>query len=1519
MPANKINIRFVATLGAVLVVLFAGVAFVAYQRLSTSGAEYEARGDALMAQGMPREASGMYRRAVRHDRTNVVWLTKWREALLQTIPETGVEYNQYYTEFYRGSLGMLAALQERDPDAQRDYIGTIYDELRFSGAAPEAWVQFADIVSSAINRLPAEDPRTQSLHRYRALANLARGRTVDLNDDEVRKIREDLETALAGDPNDIEAAASMVIWHSEVWRRAVRARRTETAARAWQDTLAALESQKEKFPGEPMLALVEIQLTAQNILSNTQTLSERLAALSDVDQIDAPLIDALADRDPATLDPSLLDRAYATLQQMRAPSAAARRLLPILDAVAQSQTERPHLMILRADMLAAVGRHRDAIEQLDQLLALPDLPVSLEGLMLMQVYRAEALFRQGEAYLSLFNNTEDAAERQTLLASAHEARGLLVQRVSGGETAPNVMLLDARLALAEGRPRVAAERLAALDEQREGRDLRVIRLLGTALAQSNLLGAAREQFLRIIENNPLDIDALFRLGDIERSLRELKSAESRYEQILTVLPDSADARLRLSAIRAEQGVVTVLDRTAVDPVSAALIRWRTLMNFETPAVDDALKSLTDARAALGDDPRLINGLILHHAQAGNIDAARAQLDEAERLFPDDDRFGHWRARLSLADARSSLDDVLAAIDESESRPLERLLTKHDVCIANGAPDRASEFLREAASLAPADPRVLDRRFSRAIVDNDIDTARAVVAEAARANADSVGGALYQGRLEFSLNEIEKAHTTLSQVVDRIPFDSSAWRLLGQTRLRLGRVGEALEAFERAFTTKPDDANIARLYAQTLAQLQRGSEALEVARRARRLTPGNPELNDLWLALEESFGDAGLAALERGERFAAAPDDFANTLALARIHIGAERWDEARKVLDTARAARPKNPAAARLDAEWHARRGDIEAGAGVLRGIAEEQAPAGNHLAVAQYYLEHNLIPDARRELEAARSKQPAGEKNAEIMLADLHFAAGEYEQALPLFREALTAATGARAGDISRRMAEGLLRLERFEDATRALSGLDEAQRRDPRTFVLLARAAAGSDNARAAARLLDDGIQANPTSAMLFVERASQSMQRPEQLNDALADATQAIRLAPGMPEARRLRVAILARLGRMADAIAETEQALAVLSNDRELWRQRIELLIASGESLRAADAADKAAERFPAETIWLVTAGDLHAQSQRWNDAAPRYQKAYEIAPNVRLAVRLGQTLLEIDQPRPREVIALMDRYIDGDDLRSTTRLLKSAAHAEAGERDAALNAAIESLDEARTTADLRDWFRGIEPAFPEPSARLEFVRSRPAPEGLESLHTFLVSQLSLAAGAAHIPTLVAELTAAEAGTTDPTVLVDIVRLLGQIHYSSGDYNAAASFFEKGTKLNPEDVEFNNNLAYTLARHLNQPARALAPAEQAARLAPSSASILDTLGWVYALLDRLDEASATLNRALNNARTDDERAPAHIHLAETMLRRQDTLGAARHAESAQRILARSAVLRNEYGEALDRIMKQLESSE
>src|SRR5690606_8077150 len=109
--ATKVNVKFVIALAAVLLVLFSGIAWVAYEKLTTSGEEYEAKGDVLLAAGDYDEAADMYRRAVRHDQTNIVWLTKWRDTILKVVPETQVEYLKFYRDYYFGILNRLAVLQ----------------------------------------------------------------------------------------------------------------------------------------------------------------------------------------------------------------------------------------------------------------------------------------------------------------------------------------------------------------------------------------------------------------------------------------------------------------------------------------------------------------------------------------------------------------------------------------------------------------------------------------------------------------------------------------------------------------------------------------------------------------------------------------------------------------------------------------------------------------------------------------------------------------------------------------------------------------------------------------------------------------------------------------------------------------------------------------------------------------------------------------------------------------------------------------------------------------------------------------------------------------------------------------------------------------------------------------------------------------------------------------------------------------------------------------------------------------
>lgn len=79
-------------------------------------------------------------------------------------------------------------------------------------------------------------------------------------------------------------------------------------------------------------------------------------------------------------------------------------------------------------------------------------------------------------------------------------------------------------------------------------------------------------------------------------------------------------------------------------------------------------------------------------------------------------------------------------------------------------------------------------------------------------------------------------------------------------------------------------------------------------------------------------------------------------------------------------------------------------------------------------------------------------------------------------------------------------------------------------------------------------------------------------------------------------------------------------------------------------------------------------------------------------------------------------------------------------------------------------------------------------------------------------------------------------------------SAGWHEAAQSFFDTLTGLNPNDWMLFNNRSYSLAERGDLPERAVLLAERATELVPEEErlSVADTLGWAYMNAGRLEEA-------------------------------------------------------------------------
>lgn len=109
---------------------------------------------------------------------------------------------------------------------------------------------------------------------------------------------------------------------------------------------------------------------------------------------------------------------------------------------------------------------------------------------------------------------------------------------------------------------------------------------------------------------------------------------------------------------------------------------------------------------------------------------------------------------------------------------------------------------------------------------------------------------------------------------------------------------------------------------------------------------------------------------------------------------------------------------------------------------------------------------------------------------------------------------------------------------------------------------------------------------------------------------------------------------------------------------------------------------------------------------------------------------------------------------------------------------------------------------------------------------------------------------------EATASDPAFRQAQVALAEQ-YQRSGEPLRAAERYRIVLNQNPKDVVVLNNLAYVLGVDLKQPGEAFLYAERAFTLAPTSAEVLDTYGWIQFLLGRPREAMEVLARAVRLA--------------------------------------------------------------
>jgi tetratricopeptide (TPR) repeat protein len=515
--------------------------------------------------------------------------------------------------------------------------------------------------------------------------------------------------------------------------------------------------------------------------------------------------------------------------------------------------------------------------------------------------QADFLASLGEVRLAALEDADgalqafrDAIDRNPDHTRARAALGTLLDRAETREGALDVLeplaqargdfnellaLYERRLELHDDRAERAhwLRKMAEVAADQIGSPQKALDALGRALKEEPMPGAA--------------------LDDLERIAGAAKMPAAGAAKIAAAIADADPDAGRELALRAAR-----LYAEASDAASAERL-YQHVLEGDAENVD-ALSALEGLYRTAGDEPRLAAILTTRAEAELDPQARRARLMEAARLH-------ERRGAAGLGDAIASLQK-LRAEDEGDAEALAELGRLHEAAgnvqemastLAERARvtedprnraalwsrvgelrlgmlndlDGAAEAYREALEGTPDDPIALSALEAIEERREDWSTLQEVLMRrySATFGADQIAVLLKLARnAEQKLSDADQAIGFLRQIVDADANNTFAYL--------------ELERLLRANARWYDLVEVLGLHADTEGKA--GRKPAELALRV--------AIADVW---EKELDSADSAAEALEKVLQVAPANVAALLSLARLHEGAERWDEAGEALDKAAA------------------------------------------------------------------------------------------------------------------------------------------------------------------------------------------------------------------------------------------------------------------------------------------------------------------------------------------------------------------------------------------------------------------------------------------------------------------------------------------------------------------------------------------------------------------------------------------------------------------------------------------
>jgi len=946
--------------------------------------------------------------------------------------------------------------------------------------------------------------------------------------------------------------------------------------------------------------------------------------------------------------------------------------------------------------------------------------------------------------------------------------------------------------------------------------------------------------------------------------------------------------------------------------------------------------------------------------------------EGVRLQYSDPRIQAVYRYLALSDLTRQLDETLLAPDLADA---DRTTSQGALERARGMMPKAFD---EALKADPRSEALLERAALDATLRKDWETSERVAAVADDIGERGIGATL---RARALLAQDKQTEALQLLEAARKAGDESPMLLRQICVLleRTGRLEEAVEAIRMAYDRRPNEINTARLYAVMLDRSGQRTRALDILRELARANPTNRDTMDAWLGIEAQVGDRTGAFAMRRRLYGDAPGFRANSLALAQmllenpgdptIMLDAEgrrkftteklqamtpltrtrelqqaaqaNVDLGMQIVDLLQKQTPDDPMLALMKARALARFGQVKEGEASLRAdIAKLQGPAALRLWLSLgAYLAENGQPERASEpfAQAIKLQDPAA-RNAEIQVSDFWFNRQQWKRARDVLEPVVQSLTGDVQANLALRLAEICQNLRDYEAAVRYVD-LAEKSLGDGNSTVALLRAAILGGRAEAAMAAGDGAVAAESAEKSVATYRLATEIapnnfvawagladaernaflrtRDTARLQAAEQAADRSLGLLSTYLPAIRVKKDVLLDRNDLPGAIALIEQFVRTAPQSQDGRRLLIELLMRSGNQVRAITVAEEAAQVEPRSPEWPTIIATINQSQGKEQEATAAFDRAFATDPTEETLMRAVNSRVQRKEADWAGVVAQLRANPKVVATSPALQCALGAALVNSKQRDAGLQALRNAHASIRDgiakgayppgTWDL--WYRAMAQAFADrPQEGEAFARNALAGKTPDFHHLRGFSTVWRQQGKAGTDPAIKFLEeAAAAAKDDPALGSSAFIEAGEIAYIMGDCQRSLPLFEKAIALVPDSAPALNNAAFVTAKCGNAPEKAIAWATKAVEIAPQVADLQDTLGYVLLKSGKPQESLVPLQRAVTMSPT----ASPILHLAEALV-------AAGRKDEARSTLERLSTfkLNDEQVADRDRIVKSLQ---